>query len=833
MIPRRSSPGTRKSLLRSRLAVSFVLGLNGVFLAGLGAASPDLRHCEPRGGQRGSELTVKLAGNRLGDAEEIIFHQPGISWSELKTSKNGRTVEVKFKVAQDAKLGAHVFRVRTRSGLSYARRFWVSQYANVSESDSNNTFETPQDISLNVTVDGSTKPETTDYFRFQGKKGQRVSVEVEGLRANSVRGRLSMDPYVAIFDEERFALATADDTPLLRQDCFVSLVLPKDGAYTVEVRDAAYQGNGRYRAHIGEFPRPTAVFPAGGPAGKAVEVTMIGDVKGPYKAKVKLPEQPGSNYDLFAANGGHVPPSSNPLRVSAYGNVLEDEKANDTYKGLKKSSGSLPLAFNGVLQEEGDFDYFRFTAKKGQRFRFRALAKEISSPVDPVMHVFHANGKTIGGNDDADGSADSRYDFKAPQDGDYFVRVYDHLKRGGPDFVYRIETESFDPELLVTMPEFQRRDNQFRKTMDVPRGGRFATLVNIRRQNVRCDAELSIDGLPKGVVMKADKYPSNVTQFPVVFEAAKDAPLQTKLARLVAKGTGDRANLKGQYTQMMDWVRANPNQTLYYTTTEDVLPVTVTEVAPFTLDLEPLGHPLRRNGRANFKVVAKRQEGFTKPITVRWMWRPPGISCNSTVKIPEGKNHANFSISANGNAAMETWKVCAIGESSTSNGVVYSATDLTDLEVANSFVRFDMKLTTVKRGESTEILIDVEELTEFKNDVQVSLVGLPPKTKAENVVLKKGMKQLRIPVQTQKDAPVGKHKNLFCKLEFRENGHEYHQRAGMGGILRVDPQPKKPEPKKKAANVAQAKKADKPKEKPLSRLEQLRLEAKKQAAAQE
>ncbi|NBO94139.1 MAG: hypothetical protein EBV06_17790, partial [Planctomycetia bacterium] len=148
----------------------------------------------------------------------------------------------------------------------------------------------------NVTVDGTTKPETSEYFVVEAKKGQRLSVEVEGVRANSVRGVLGIDPYVGIMNMKRFLLASADDTPLLKQDCFVSCVIPEDGKYIVEVRDSAYQGNARFRAHIGTFPRPTVAYPAGGQAGTEVEFTMIGDPKGDYRFKTKLPAQPKDRF---------------------------------------------------------------------------------------------------------------------------------------------------------------------------------------------------------------------------------------------------------------------------------------------------------------------------------------------------------------------------------------------------------------------------------------------------------------------------------------------------------------------------------------------------------
>ncbi|MEM0969169.1 MAG: peptidase, partial [Verrucomicrobiota bacterium] len=254
-------------------AVAVLLGLGTVAFG----ASPNFVGCEPRGGQLGTTLDVKLTGSQLWDAEEILFHESGIRCLEVKPDeKGGRSVMVKFEITKDAALGEHSLRIRTKSGVSYARRFWVSAFPNVLENGKNNSFDSPQEVAMNVTIDGVTKPETVDYFAVKGKKGQVLSVEVEGIRVNSSRGRLGIDPAVSVLNSERFELASSDDTALLQQDCFVSLVLPKDDQYVIVVRDASYQGNGRYRAHVGSFPRPTAVYPAGGMAGKKQKVRLLG-----------------------------------------------------------------------------------------------------------------------------------------------------------------------------------------------------------------------------------------------------------------------------------------------------------------------------------------------------------------------------------------------------------------------------------------------------------------------------------------------------------------------------------------------------------------------------
>ena len=92
---------------------------------------------------------------------------------------------------------------------------------------------------MNVTVNGIAANEDIDYYEMQAKKGERITVEVEGIRL----GLTLFDPYVAILNARRFELATSDDNAFIWQDGFVSLVAPEDGKYVIAVREAAYAGN--------------------------------------------------------------------------------------------------------------------------------------------------------------------------------------------------------------------------------------------------------------------------------------------------------------------------------------------------------------------------------------------------------------------------------------------------------------------------------------------------------------------------------------------------------------------------------------------------------------
>ncbi len=71
------------------------------------AASPSLTGVRPLGGQRGTELEVKLTGARLGDAKESCSIEPGITMSKLQVVNDGH-VKATLKIAADARSGCTI-----------------------------------------------------------------------------------------------------------------------------------------------------------------------------------------------------------------------------------------------------------------------------------------------------------------------------------------------------------------------------------------------------------------------------------------------------------------------------------------------------------------------------------------------------------------------------------------------------------------------------------------------------------------------------------------------------------------------------------------------------
>lgn len=830
-----------RCILNSRNAVAefnrrgmlAALALAAFFVSGdlLRAANPQLTNTLPRGGQRGTEVKVELIGDRIADAQEVVFHYPGITAKDLKVV-DPKKVEVTLVIAPDARLGEHHLRLRCAGGMTYARNFWVSQFPNVAEVEPNDDFAAPQLVPMNVTIEGEAKPEETDYYKVAAKKGDRLTVEVEGLRINSRGQAMAIDPAIAIFDSKRFELAVSDDSALLRQDPVASILVPEDGEYIIEVRDAAFQGNGRYRVHVGNQPRPAGIFPAGGKAGSEVEFTLLGDPKGEFKQKVKLPAEPTESFEVFGQQGNLLAASGNKIRVVTYDNVLEKEPNNTPQEATV--GGALPQAFNGVLSEAGDTDYFKFTAKKGERFRIRALANKIGTPVDTVLFVYDATGRAIGNSDDADGSSDSRFDFTAPADGEFSVRVKDMLDRGGPEYAYRIETEAYTPGILVTMPDMIRNDTQFLKQFDIPQGGYYAMSVNLSRQNFGGDLAFEMPKLPAGVeLVNGGPIPKNLSTFPILLKAAPTAPIAGGMFALNAKNIDPAGPaVTGSFQQQLDFVRGEPNGTLYYSTSVNALPVSVVEAAPFTVTIDTPKVPIVRDGTMQLKVRAQRQPGFEKKITVRLIWSPPGISNPATMTFNEKDTEVLYELNANANAELGKWKITMMAESETDKGKVVTATPFTEISVEEPFVSMKMSMGNVSQGNKGEIVAALEQIRPFDGQADVQIFGLPAKSESQVLKVTKDQAELHIPVVAADDTPVGQHKNLFCTLVIMQNGEPITHRVGMGGILRVDPKPKAPatpapapaaDPKKAAVAATPAP------AKPLSRLEQLRQEAQKQA----
>ncbi len=777
--------------------------LNAIALAG----SPGVLAIVPAAAQRGTEIEVVVKGARLDDARTLLFDQPGIEVVGVSAVEKEKFT-AKLKVAPDARIGEYAFRAVTASGISDVRLFYVTPYPLAKEADEDKADAGKlQSVPLGVTIYGSAPGEDQDRFEVELKKGQRLSVEVVGVRLSSSQQQI-FDPQLSIAKPDGTVLATMDDCSFTRQDPAVSLIAPEDGKYCVTLREATNgtQGASNYLLHIGSHPRPMVAFPAGGQAGTELKVTMLGDAGGSFEQTVALPDAPDSRFDLLAQKDGFIAPQPNFLRVVDFPNLLEAAEPNNDIATATVATGPLPVAFNGIIQTKDDVDYFKFNAKKGQVFDFTSHSREMRSPIDTIINIQNSKGANLAGNDDQ-GGPDSYLRWTAPEDGDFFLSVRDHLKRGGPLFVYRIEAQIVQQKLLSYIPETVQNSSQERRAVPVPKGNRYATLLRVKRVDVGGDVVIEPKNLPEGVTASTVIMDKSVDAVPVVFSASADAQAAQRTFELLPKLVvpSDGAKVFSKVEHRVE-VAENGNQRAYYGITEDTLSIAVTDEVPVTLSVAQPKACVFQNGSINLKVIAGRKNDadgkplYKGPIQIQLLYAPTGIGTPGIVTIPEGQSEGTITLSANGTATPANWKTCVIGSAAMGKGAVWISSELFVLEVAAPFVIGTLVRANVEQNSTGSMTLKLDQKVSFDGKAKVALVGLPQGITADEYEITKDDKEVKFAIRADANAQTGQHKTLFASFTLLRDGEPASSTIASGGILRVEKAASKAsEPKKQAA----------------------------------
>jgi hypothetical protein len=219
-------------------------------------------------------------------------------------------------------------------------------------------------------------------------------------------------------------------------------------------------------------PNVTRVSPTAIAPGKATVVTLVGDdLQGvvdlwtsfpcelaPASSnsatfKLELPKQPRAALGavrLVTTNG-----------LSSLHLLLIDPLPTVESSKTNRSKESAQQLVNGTAAEgaceELRSDFYRVTAKKGQRLLIEAVAQRFGSPLDPLVRLLDAQGRELALNDDAPGlGADARIDFRCARTGDYLVEVRDTRHAGGARHRYRLRIGEPLPTPLpfLASPEF-------------------------------------------------------------------------------------------------------------------------------------------------------------------------------------------------------------------------------------------------------------------------------------------------------------------------------------------------------------------------------------------
>ena len=763
------------------------------------ATLPVVDRLSPMGVVRGTETTVTFHGTRVSDAYDVLCDVAGIEIVDVKVV-DGKKVEVKLKAAKDLAPGLYPVRLICKGGIANLRLLGVGAMPIKAEAEPNNDFTEPQKIELNQTIEGVVDREDVDHYQVELKKDEVLNVEIEGIRlAFSLVNRNILDPYIAILDEGRFEVASSDDSALLQQDGFCSFKTPKDGTYTVLVRDSSFRGSNvcGYRLHVGTFPRPIAVVPGGGVPGSTFKGKLVNADNSTTAASLQLPSETVEQWPMISENENGISPSPNWIRVNDLPVVMEVEP-NDNYK--KAPEHTVPAAFCGLIGEENDYDCFSFQATKGKNYRVEVFARGVlRSPLDAYCNVFGPDNKTIKSSDDGGGAkVDPIIEFAAKETGKHTVRLYDHLRSGSPSHNYRIEVTMPDPTFKLTLKEIRRYEAQ---VVNVPAGGQIGMVVTTARSRYNGEIRMDLDSLPQGVTATTFPVPPGRNEIPVLLTAKAGTEHNASLFTVNGRGDDKNFNVMGRLSQNHNMVLGQNRRAMWTYQTQRAA-MAVTDKAPFTIELVQPKTPIVRRGSKDLLVKIVRDEGFDGVVSLRTLYNPPGIGVNNSRRIKKGKNEIVVPITANSGAAVGKWPVILTASYSTKMGTAYLATKPIMLDVQDSLFKYAFKKSSGELGAQTTVTLNVEVLREYKGDAEVELVGLPKGTSCSEATQKinKDTKTLTFPVVIAKDAKVAKHKTLNCVTRVKVGDETIVQTNGTGE-LRVD----KPLPPKKATDNKVAK----------------------------
>jgi len=163
---------------------------------------------------------------------------------------------------------------------------------------------------------------------------------------------------------------------------------------------------------------------AGAPVGNTFVVTVAADVP------------PG----LFAVRVSGLFGLSNPrtFTVGTRDEAAETEANNTPEQATPLEVGRV---YNGAIGSATDIDFFKFPGKAGRRIIIDCRATRIDSRLEAALELYDSAGRRLA---HARNTArrDPLLDVTLPADGEYTIKLFDYVYRGGADYFYRLTVNS-------------------------------------------------------------------------------------------------------------------------------------------------------------------------------------------------------------------------------------------------------------------------------------------------------------------------------------------------------------------------------------------------------
>ena len=708
---------------------------------------PTLFSVRPAGVQRGQTTTLTVAGANLDAVQAVLFDTPGFTATVTGTRRlpdppkasagtgaavpQGRRHEVTLDVTADAgvPLGLHRFRLETPEGTSNVLTFDLGlmpatavrpEAVNLVTGEglpgqSRETSNvTAQEVNFPAIIVGTLQqPGVVHRFRFDGLAGQALVFKVVAAPLGSaLRSVLHLEDVAG-----KVIAGAGDVSP--EADAVLTARLPADGTYTIALSDLEMRGgeNFYYRLEAGELPHLARVFPLGLRAGTSAELALLGEnLDGGTTLHVTAPAQVAAGATGLAtiAVGESTPEgdSINQLRVAVgpYPEVMEREPNNDPQHA---QAITLPVTINGRIAggtaATPDEDYFRFTARAGERLVFDVAASRLGSPLDSVIEVLDTAARPIPIADvrAVDATAISFRPMNGSESGVRLVstkglRVGDHLVLG--DELLQIDQIPDFPDADIRMRNYQ--------------GGRLDELGGSPSVHPVDAVVYKAEILPPGKHMP----PNGLPVFHFTARNDDGGPGYGEDSHLVFTAPADGA----YYLHLKDTRGFQGDDFAYRLTVRD-------ETPDFTLTANPSNPNIPAGGRVAVQVIADRRLGYQGDITLQASGLPAGVSADAT-HIAAGQQGGVILLSAAPDAKLtpSALPFTITGTADVDGRPIRREADPEQpLRVAavvpspDLTVQGDTQVVTLEPGKQTTFTFHVERKNGFAGRVPCSVMNLP------------------------------------------------------------------------------------------------------------
>jgi len=508
----------------------------------------------------------------------------------------------------------------------------------------------------------------------------------------------------------------------------------------------------------------------------------------------------------------HPLPSPNRLRVADFPDVMEQE-GHGKPDNPQQVTESLPFGVNGVIKKAGEQDWYRFTANKGERYKVRAYARTLGSPLDPTVWIRPAEGnpskRTYEEDDstwdalDWEGSArahqikdrlDSIFMFEPDEDGDYLLGIGDTRREFGEDYVYRVEIQPQRDQIFTYYPPYPSQSEIVRDVIGVHRGSTFARTIAIQHGfGSRYDGPIRLEarGLPKEIQFECPTITKKDSIILATFTAAKDADLKAGIFELVPHALDKGAALRGAFAQTSAATDRRGGFAMVFNKTRH-LAFAILEEARFDVSIEQPRIGLAKNAEIELKVAVRRKGDFKEALYLEMDWLPAGVTKAPPLVIEAGEDVGYYKLSATGRATVGKYRLSITareykgGNPGTGVGFHYVASPMISLEVVDPYFTIDLDRAAIPQGERGELIGRINHLRPFPGEATAKLLRLPNGVSlVGNPKITTGQETVSFTLQVDPDALTGQYKDIACDLAITEAGQEIHQQSGSG-VLRID-----------------------------------------------